>query len=223
VSVGRPQELPPELSLFAQDAEMDGETLLSVSVSGDTIGVLAVSDTLKPGAAETVSRIRRLGMDIELVSGDRPSAARSMAGRAGIHDFVAGVLPDGKVEEVKRRQASGGRVAFVGDGINDAPALAQADVGIALATGTDVAVEAGDVTLVSKDIGAVADALEIARRTYRVIEQNLVWAFGYNVVMIPLAIAGALTPGWSVAAMSLSSLSVVTNALRLRGYRRPLG
>jgi len=220
VSVGRPKDLPTELSLFAHEAELDGETLLTVSVSGDPIGVLAVSDTLKPGAAETVSRIRKLGMDVELVSGDRPAAARSMARRAGIDHLVAEVLPDGKVEELKRCQSNGRRVAFVGDGINDAPALAQADVGIALATGTDVAVEAGNVTLVSKDIGAVADALEIARRTYRVIEQNLVWAFGYNIVMIPLAVAGALTPGWSVAAMSLSSLSVVTNALRLRRYRR---
>jgi Cu+-exporting ATPase len=188
--------------------------------AGVPIGLLAVSDTLKPGAAEAVSRIRRLGVGVELVSGDRRAAAEAMAGGVGIAEVVAEVLPQGKVDEVRRLQGEGERVAFVGDGINDGPALAQADLGIALGTGTDVAMEAADVTLMGGDLALVPDTLDLARRTYRVIGQNLVWAFAYNVVMIPLAVAGVLTPAWSVAAMSLSSLSVVANALRLRRYRR---
>jgi P-type E1-E2 ATPase len=184
------------------------------------VGLIGLSDSLKAGAPDAVRRLGGLGLRVAMVTGDRRPAAEAMGRAAGIDHVVAEVYPDGKVEEVRRRQAEGLRVAFVGDGMNDGPALVQADMGIALGTGTDVALEAADVTLLGGDVGAVPDALDLARRTYRVIAENLGWAFGYNVVMIPLAMAGVLTPIWAAAAMAASSVSVVANSLRLRWYRR---
>jgi Cu+-exporting ATPase len=221
VVVGRPERLTPELAATAETLARDALTVFAVWSDGRLIGLVGVADRIKPGAKDAVARMRRLGLEPTLVTGDRRTAAEALARQVGIERVVAEVYPEGKVDEVKRQQADGHRVIFVGDGINDAPALAQADVGIALGTGTDVAIEAADVAIMSGDMGSVADALELSRWTYRVIAQNLVWAFGYNVVMIPLAVAGVLSPTWAAGAMAGSSVSVVANALRLRRYRRP--
>jgi cation-transporting ATPase V len=175
---------------------------------------------LKPGAAEVVERLKAWGLDVAVVSGDRRAAVEAVAAQAGIERVVADVFPAGKVEEVRRLQAEGRRVAFVGDGINDAPALAQADLGIALGTGTDVAKEAGDVLILGGDLARVALALQLARRTFWIIAQNLTWAFAYNAILIPLAVVGTLSPLAASAAMAVSSVSVVGNALRLRRFAR---
>jgi heavy metal translocating P-type ATPase len=220
VEVGRPEDLPEELSAKAAALASDGLTVFAVREDGRPIGLVSVSDRLKRSAADAVRRVGSLGLEVALVTGDRRATAEAIAREAGIDRVVAEVYPEEKVEEVRRLQEAGHRVVFVGDGINDGPALAQADVGIALGTGTDVAIEAADVTVMGGDLGSVADALELSRWTYRVITQNLFWAFGYNVVMIPLAVAGVLTPIWAAGAMAASSVSVVANALRLRRYRR---
>jgi len=201
----------------------EGKTLAFIAVDGRSAGLLALADTLKPSARETVDELRRSGHRVIMLTGDNARTARALAAEAGIEDVLADVLPGEKAEVIRRLQAEGRRVAMVGDGINDAPALAQADVGLALGTGTDVAMASADITLISGDLGTVLAAVELSRRTIRTIRQNLFWAFVYNVVGIPVA-AGALYPFLGLllnpmiasAAMAMSSVSVVTNSLRLR-------
>jgi Cu+-exporting ATPase len=182
---------------------------------------LVVEDTTKPTSAEAVAELRALGLEPVLLTGDAEGPARRVAGEIGVERVLAGVLPDGKAAEIRRLQQAGATVAMVGDGINDGPALAQADLGIALGTGTDVAVEAADVTLVSGDLRAAADAVRLSRRVLATIKGNLFWAFAYNVAAIPLAIAGLLDPIVAAAAMAASSLFVVGNSLRLRRFHSP--
>jgi Cu+-exporting ATPase len=201
----------------------EGKTMAFVAVDGRSAGLLALADTLKPSARETVDKLRRSGHRVIMLTGDNARTARALAAEAGIEDVRADVLPGDKAEVIRRLQEEGRRVAMVGDGINDAPALAQADVGLALGTGTDVAMASADITLISGDLGTVLAAVELSRRTIRTIRQNLFWAFVYNVVGIPVA-AGALYPFFGLllnpmiasAAMAMSSVSVVTNSLRLR-------
>ena len=203
-----------------------GMTVVYVAEDGRGAGVVAVADPVKPTSREAVDRLRAMDLDVVLLTGDQESTARAVASAAGIQTVVAGVLPEGKVAEIRRLQSEGRTVAMVGDGVNDAPALAQADIGIAMGTGTDIAIDAGDVTLVRGDLRGVPRAIELSRRTMRVMRQNLFWAFAYNVIGIPIA-AGVLYPFFGVllspilasAAMALSSVSVVTNSLRLRQVR----
>jgi Cu+-exporting ATPase len=190
-----------------------------VLVDGVRAGTLEVEDTLRATSREAVADLRALGLTPVLLSGDRKEIADRVAADVGIERVLAGVLPEGKAAEVKRLQEHGEVVAMVGDGINDAPALAQADLGLAIGTGTDVAIEASDLTLVSGDLRAAADAIRLARRTLATIKGNLFWAFAYNVAAIPLAVAGLLSPIVAAAAMAFSSLFVVTNSLRLRRFR----
>jgi heavy metal translocating P-type ATPase len=223
VRVGRPSGLPEPMAAKAQELSESGLTVFGVWRDEEAVGLLGARDSVKPGAADAVRRLRQRGWQVALVSGDRRPAVEAVARETGIDIVVAEVFPEGKVEEVRRLQQEGRRVAFVGDGINDAPALAQADVGIALGTGTDVAMEAGDVLIMGGDVTLVADALGLARRTFWVIAQNLGWAFAYNLLMIPLAVAGKVSPLVAAAAMAGSSVTVVGNALRLLRYaaRRP--
>jgi heavy metal translocating P-type ATPase len=223
VVVGRPDGLPAALATEAERLAESGRTVFAVWLDGAPAGLIAVRDRVKPDAARAIARIRALGLEIAMVTGDRRATAESVAAVAGIGRVLAEVVPEGKVAEVERLQAQGHRVIFAGDGINDAPAIARADVGIAMGTGTDVALAAADVDLLGGSLSSAADALELSRATYRVIAQNLFWAFAYNVVMIPLAVMGVLNPNWAAGAMALSSVSVVLNALRLRRFGRPGG
>jgi len=225
VVVGRPRlladwsvRLPDRLLAARRDAEAQGRTVVAVAWDGAARGLLVVADAVKPTSAAAVRQLRDLGLRPILLTGDNEAAARAVAGEVGIHEVVAEVLPAEKVDVVRRLQGEGRVVAMVGDGVNDAAALAQADLGLAMGTGTDVAIEASDLTLVRGDLRAAADAIRLARRTLTVIKGNLFWAFAYNVAAIPLAAAGLLNPMIAGAAMAFSSVFVVTNSLRLRGF-----
>ncbi len=193
-----------------------GRPGVTVTVDGARAGEIEIADTIKPEAPEAVGRLREMGLEAWMITGDHRAAADAVAREAGIERMLADVLPDQKVAEVKKLQAAGRRVAMVGDGINDAPALAQSDLGIAMGSGTGVAMEAGDITLMRDDLNGVAEALELSRRTMRIIRQNLFWAFAYNTIGIPVAALGLLSPMLASAAMALSSVTVVTNSLRLK-------
>jgi len=210
----------PELLRAAEAAEAAGRTPVWVGWDGTVRGIIVVADTVKAGAAEAVASLRGLGLRPVLLTGDNGRAARAVAAEVGIDpsDVVAEVLPEGKVETVRRLQDDGAIVAMVGDGVNDAAALARADLGLAMGTGTDVAIEASDLTLVRGDLRAAADAIRLSRATLRTIKGNLFWAFAYNVAAIPLAAAGLLNPLIAGAAMAFSSVFVVTNSLRLRRF-----
>ena len=198
--------------------EASGKTVVWVGRGGRVLGVIGVADTLKASAPAAIERLHRLGLNTVMITGDNAATAHAIAAEAGIDRVIAEVMPAEKATEIKRLQAAGKKVAMVGDGINDAPALAQADLGIAIGTGTDVAIEAADLTLIGGDVGLVPAAVDLSRRTLRTIKQNLFWAFGYNVAAIPLAALGLLDPMIAAAAMALSSVSVVLNALRLRRF-----
>ncbi|WP_432497997.1 heavy metal translocating P-type ATPase [Kineococcus gypseus] len=213
------QPLPPELAAAREEAEAAGRTAVAVGWDGAARGLLVVADAVRPTSAAAVAHLRRLGLRPVLLTGDNARAARAVAAAVGVDEVVAEVLPEGKVDVVRRLQSQGRAVAVVGDGVNDAPALAAADLGIAVGTGADVAAHAADLTLVRDDLLAAVDALRLSRATLRTIRTNLFWAFAYNVAAIPLAVAGLLNPLVAGLAMALSSLFVVTNSLRLRRFR----
>jgi P-type Cu+ transporter len=230
VAAGRPSwlaeqwalTLPDTLQVRVDEAEAAGRTAVAVAWDGAVRGVVEVADTVKPTAREAIGQLRELGLAPVLLTGDNERAARSVGDQLGIDRVVAGVLPAGKVDAVRGLQEQGRVVAMVGDGVNDAAALAQADLGIAMGTGTDVAIAAADLTLVGGDPRATVDAIRLSRRTLRTIQGNLFWAFAYNVAAIPAAMAGLLNPFVAGAAMAFSSVFVVTNSLRLRRFRSSL-
>lgn len=201
---------------IAREWQSKGLTAVYVGIGRSLAGLIAVSDTLRSGAAEAVTRLRSRGISVTLLTGDSEATARAVAGQTGIETIVANATPKEKANEVRRLQAAGAVVGMVGDGINDAPALAQADVSIAMASGSDVALETADIALMRHDIAAVEQAILLSRRTIATIKQNLFWAFIYNVVGIPMAALGLLSPTIAAGAMAFSSVSVISNSLRLR-------
>ncbi|WP_432872156.1 heavy metal translocating P-type ATPase [Microbispora rosea] len=226
VLVGRPrlleewsQHLPADLARALEQAQAAGRTAVAVGWDGNARAVLVVADVVKPTSAQAIADLRALGLTPVLLTGDNRAVAEVVAAQVGIDEVIAEVLPAGKVDVVKRLQAEGKTVAMVGDGVNDAAALAQADLGLAMGTGTDVAIEAADLTLVRGDLRVAADAIRLSRRTLGTIKGNLFWAFAYNVAALPLAAAGLLNPMIAGAAMAFSSVFVVSNSLRLRRFR----
>jgi Cu+-exporting ATPase len=199
-------------------AEQAGQTVVLVAWEGAVVAALIVADTIKDTSAEGVRLLKGLGLSPVLITGDNQGAAVAVARDAGIDEVISQVLPGDKAAEVKRLQADGRVVAMVGDGVNDAPALAQADLGIAIGTGSDIAIEASDLTIVNGDLRSAADAVRLARRTLRTIKGNLFWAFAYNLAAIPLAALGYLNPMIAGAAMAFSSVFVVSNSLRLKRF-----
>jgi Cu+-exporting ATPase len=209
--------VPADEALAAMEPlEEAGKTAILIAVDRRYAGMVAVADSIKETSREAVSRLKQMGLEVVMITGDNERTAKAIARQAGIDRVLAAVLPEGKAEEVKKLQAQGRKVAMVGDGINDAPALATADIGMAIGTGTDVAMEAADVTLMRGDLNSIPDAIVMSRKTMTNIRQNLFWALAYNSLGIPVAAAGFLAPWVAGAAMALSSVSVVLNALRLQ-------
>lgn len=222
VTVGRARlftQMPEELDEAMQRAEAEGKTAVAVGTDGAAVGVLVVADAVKPTSTDAVKELRALGLTPILLTGDNEATARTVAAQVGIDEVIAEVLPSEKVDVVKRLQTDGKIVAMVGDGVNDAAALAQADLGLAMGSGADVAIEASDLTLVRNDLRTVGDAIRLSRRTLATIKGNLFWAFAYNVAALPLAAAGLLNPMIAGAAMAFSSVFVVSNSLRLRRFK----
>jgi Cu+-exporting ATPase len=213
----------------AEQLSNEGKTPMFLAVEGDVAGIIAVADTLKENSRKAVEALHRMGLEVVMLTGDNQRTAKAIANQVGVDRVLAEVLPEMKAEEVRRLQSEGKKVGMVGDGINDAPALAQADVGIAIGTGTDVAMESSDITLIGGDLRGVATAIALSKATIRNIRQNLFWAFAYNTILIPVA-AGVLFPFFGVllnpifaaGAMAISSVTVVSNALRLRGFKPPM-
>jgi P-type E1-E2 ATPase len=212
-------DIPPGLAGQWGAWEQEGQTVVLVAWDGQLRGAFAVADTIKPSAAAAMTGLRRLGLRPVLLTGDNEATARAVAAAVGIDEAIAGVLPADKAAAIRDLQARGHRVAMVGDGMNDGPALAAADLGMAIGAGTDVAISAADLILLRPDLTAVPDAIALARAARRTIRRNLAWAFGYNVAAVPLAAAGFLNPLIAAAAMTLSSVLVVSSSLRLRRFR----
>jgi P-type Cu+ transporter len=215
-----PLVLDPDLGQALADAQAHGRTAILAAWDGEARAVFAVADTVKATSAEAVAELQALGLEPVLLTGDNETTAKAVAAQVGISRVVAEVLPAEKVDAVRTQQSDGRMVAMVGDGVNDSPALAQADLGIAIGTGSDVAIEASDLTLISGDPRGTVEAIRLSRATLRTIKQNLFFAFLYNVLLIPVAMSGMLNPILAGAAMAMSSILVVTNSLRLRSFRR---